>query len=73
VEGICDSCGAKLIVREDDRPESIRVRMDAYEKSTRPLIEFYQQRKLLVTIIADGTPEKIFERTAKALDSIAAV
>ena len=52
VEGVCDNCGGKLFQREDDRPESVRVRMEAYEKSTRPLIEFYQKRGLLVPIIA---------------------
>jgi adenylate kinase len=67
VEGICDVCGAKLFVREDDRPESIRVRMEAYEKSTRPLIDFYQQRGLLVSIAAGKVPEETYQRTIKAL------
>jgi len=63
VRGICDHCGGELIQREDDRPESVRVRMDAYEKSTRPLIVFYQKRGLLVSIQADGSPEEIYQRT----------
>jgi adenylate kinase len=67
VAGVCDHCGAQLYQREDDRPESIRVRMAAYEKSTAPLADFYRQRNLLVSISAEGTPEEIFERTAKAL------
>ncbi len=37
--------------------------MKAYEKSTRPLIDFYQQRGLLITISAEGTPEEIYQRT----------
>jgi len=67
VEGICDHCGGKLYQREDDRPESIRVRMAAYEKSTTPLTEFYENRGLLVRISAEGSPEEIFERTLGAL------
>ena len=63
VKDICDHCGAKLLQREDDRPESVRVRMDAYEKSTRPLIDFYQKRGLLVSIKAEGSPEEIYQRT----------
>jgi adenylate kinase len=63
VEGVCDKCGGKLFQREDDRPESVKVRMAAYEKSTRPLIEFYQKRGLLVTIAAEGSPEVIYQRT----------
>ena len=66
--GVCDHCGAPLIQREDDRPESVRVRMDAYQKSTSPLADFYRRKGLLVSISAEGTPEEIFQRTLKALD-----
>jgi adenylate kinase len=69
VEGICDHCGTKLQQREDDRPEAVRVRMAVYEKSTRPLADFYQQRGLLVTILAEGTPEEIYQRTLTTLGS----
>lgn len=67
VAGICDRCGGKLFQREDDRPESIKVRLEAYRKSTAPLIEFYQQLGLLLTIAASGSPEEICERTIAAL------
>jgi len=70
VEGICDHCGGKLYQREDDRREAIRVRMEAYETSTAPLAEFYQQRGLLVSIPADGAPETILERTCEALKHV---
>ena len=63
VKGKCDHCGGELIQREDDRPESVRVRMEAYEKSTRPLIDFYQKRGLLVSVKAEGSPEEIYQRT----------
>jgi adenylate kinase len=69
VEGVCDHCGAKLQQREDDRPEAVRVRMEVYEKSTKPLTDFYQKRSLLVTIEAEGTPEEIYQRTLGALES----
>ena len=59
----CDHCGAALFQREDDRPESVEVRMKAYLTSTRPLIDFYQQRDLLVSISAEGSPEEIYQRT----------
>jgi adenylate kinase len=65
--GVCDHCGGSLYQREDDLPESIRVRMEAYEKSTAPLANFYRQRKLLVPVEAEGSPEEIFGRTLKAL------
>jgi adenylate kinase len=65
--GICDSCGTALYQREDDRPESVRVRMEVYEKSTAPLADFYRRSGLLVSVSAEGTPEEIFERSINAL------
>jgi len=69
-EGVCDHCGGQLVQREDDRPESIRVRMAAYEASTRPLTEFFGARGLLLPIPADGAPEQIHERTLQALTAL---
>jgi adenylate kinase len=68
-EGICDHCGGKLYQREDDRPEAIRVRMEAYEKSTAPLISYYKKQGLLVSISAEGTPEQIYQRSVSALNA----
>jgi adenylate kinase len=68
VSGVCDHCGSKLFQRDDDRPEAIRVRMDAYEKSTAPLIGYYQKNGLLVTISAEGTPEQIYALSVEALN-----
>lgn len=69
VEGVCDHCGSSLIQREDDRPESIKVRMAAYESSTAPLADYYREQNLLVSIPADGSPEAIYQRTEKMLDA----
>jgi adenylate kinase len=68
-EGVCDRCHGRLYQREDDRPESITVRLDAYTQSTAPLIHFYQSLGLLVSIPAGGSPNEIFERTIVALGS----
>jgi adenylate kinase len=67
--GLCDHCGHRLVQREDDQPDAIRVRMDAYTKSTAPLIEYYQQQGLLVAISAEGTPEQIYQRSVSALNA----
>lgn len=64
---ICDHCGAALLQREDDRPESIRMRLRAYAKNAEPLKRFYRRRELLVSIEAAGTPEETFERSLQAL------
>ena len=68
VEGTCDHCGGPLYQREDDRPESIRVRMEAYARSTAPLTDYYRQAGKLISVSAAGTPQDIFERTLAALD-----
>jgi adenylate kinase len=67
VKGVCDQCGESLIQREDDRPEAIRVRMRAYEESTRPLAGYYERTGKLLTILASGTPEEILARSVQAL------
>ena len=61
--GHCDRCDSKLFQREDDRPESIKVRLEAYEESTAPLIEFYRNLCLLIDVEAKGSPEEICNRT----------
>ena len=66
---MCDICGGSLIQREDDRPESVKVRMAAYESSTAPLADYYRKQNLLVAISAEGSPEAIYQRTAKMLDA----
>lgn len=69
VEDVCDHCGSTLYQREDDRPEAIAVRLEAYDNSTAPLIEFYRNLGLLVTVAASGPPETICERTIAALQA----
>ena len=53
VEGICDKCGEKLILRDDDKPETVKSRLDVYHKQTQPLIEFYSKKNILKEV--DGT------------------
>jgi adenylate kinase len=69
VEGACDRCGGALYQREDDCPESIKLRLEAYERSTAPLISFYKKMRILVSIQANGSPESICERTLAALNA----
>jgi len=66
VAGICDHCGGDLVQREDDRPEAVTTRMEAYASNTDPLVEFYRRRRLLVNISAEGSPREIFHRTRES-------
>ena len=52
-EGICDRCGKELVLRDDDKPETVKNRLDVYHKQTQPLIDFYNKRGILKTV--DGT------------------
>jgi len=67
--GRCDNCDGELFQREDDRPESVRVRMQAYEESTAPLIDYYGRQGKLLSVSAEGAPEEIFERALQALNA----
>ena len=69
VTGFCDRCGGKLFQREDGRPESTKIRMEVYQQSTAPLIEFYRSLGLLLPVAARGTPEEICEKTLATLNS----
>jgi len=71
LSGVCDVCGHELVQREDDRPQSIRVRMEAYHRSTLPLTEFYRARGLLLTIDAHGSAEQVLVRALKQLPAVA--
>lgn len=61
---VCDLDGARLVLRDDDRESVIRERLDAYERLTRPLLEFYRTRGTGFYEVngSDGSPEEIFER-----------
>ncbi len=52
-EGVCDVCGEKLVLRDDDKPETVKTRLDVYHEQTQPLIDFYEKRGILATV--DGT------------------
>ena len=55
VEGICDKCGAELILRDDDKPETVKNRLNVYHDQTQPLIDYYTGKGVLHEV--DGTKE----------------
>ena len=54
VEGICDKCGAELVIRKDDNPETVKDRLVVYHQQTEPLIAYYRDRNLLKTVPGVG-------------------
>ena len=54
-EGICDNCGKELIIRDDDKPETVKNRLKVYHEQTQPLIDFYEGKGVLKSV--DGTAD----------------
>lgn len=67
-EGICDACGGELVLRDDDKPETVAKRLDVYHTQTQPLIEYYAGEKILKEV--DGTKDvaDVFKDITSILD-----
>ena len=63
----CAKCGAELIQRADDNEETVASRLDVYQKQTAPLIEYYAQKGVLLTVDGDGDIEKVFNSICEKL------
>jgi adenylate kinase len=70
VEGVCDECGGELIQRKDDTVEQLKVRMDEYEKSTKPVIDFYEARGVVKHVNAAQAKEDVFAVIQEALEHL---
>lgn len=68
-DGICDRCGARLVFREDDAPETVQKRLDVYHAQTEPLIRFYGDRDLLKTLDGTRNPEEVFRDIMTLLEA----
>ena len=66
-DAVCDRCGGELFQRDDDKPETIRHRLEVYAEQTAPLIAYYAERGLLVGLDATGPVEDVTERAIDAL------
>ena len=67
VEGICDRCGSPVVLRDDDKPETVKKRLGVYHEQTQPLIDYYTKAGILTTV--DGTIdiEDVFQTIVKIL------
>ena len=70
VEGKCDACGADLYQRADDTEETVMERIQAYHAQTQPLIDYYDKKGIVVTVLGVGDIKAIFGNVAEALDKI---
>ena len=67
-EGICDNDGAALVIRDDDKPETVKTRLDVYHEQTQPLIDYYQKAGILKTVDGTKSADEVFEAIVKALN-----
>ncbi len=66
-EGICDRCGNELILRDDDKAETVKKRLVVYHEQTQPLIDFYTKREILRTVNGTVDMNVVFEEIVKIL------
>ena len=59
-EGICDVCGKELILRDDDKPETVTKRLNVYHEQTQPLIDYYKKQNILKSVDGTQPMEKVF-------------
>lgn len=69
-EDVCDICGARLIVRDDDKPEVIRHRLETYHEKTKPLVDFYEERGVLKRVDGSLEPEEVGNRIRALLATL---
>ena len=67
VEGICDRCGEKLVLRDDDKPETVKKRLDVYHSQTQPLIDYYTKQGKLVEVDGTQSVDAVFAAIVKIL------
>lgn len=66
-DAACPECGGEMYQRDDDNESTVRNRLEVYEKSTSPLIDYYRGCELLVTIDGDRDPQEVFSDVKEAL------
>ena len=67
VEGVCDRCGEGLILRDDDKPETVKKRLDVYHAQTQPLIDYYTTKNVLKSVDGTQDMEDVFQSIVNIL------
>lgn len=68
-DGICDNCGAELILRDDDKPETVRKRLEVYHDQTQPLIDYYKASGALREVDGTVSMEDVFAAICKLIEA----
>lgn len=67
VEGICDRCGNPIVLRDDDKPETVKKRLEVYHEQTQPLIDYYKKQDILRTVNGVQPMEEVFKAIVEIL------
>jgi len=68
-DSVHPGCGGKIVQRDDDKPETIRKRLEVYRRQTEPVEEFYRKNELLIEVDGTGSPEEVFGRILRIIDA----
>lgn len=68
VDEICDICGENTYIRDDDQPNTIKTRLQAYHQATKPLEDYYFQKGLLLEINGEPTPKEVFDEVVSVIN-----
>ncbi len=68
VQGVCDVCGTNLIQRPDDREETVKSRIEIYEKQTKPLVDYYQEQGKILYFDGNQSIEKVYNDVKNSLE-----
>jgi len=69
-EGVCDVCGSRLVVRDDDKPDVIRHRLEQYHEKTEPLVSYYEERGILRRVDGELDPDAVGDRIRALLATL---
>jgi len=67
VSDVCDNCGANLVLREDDQPETVTKRLDVYHNQTQPLVEYYTAKNVFEEVDGTLSMNEVFDNIVKIL------
>ncbi|WP_300409512.1 adenylate kinase [Lagierella sp.] len=70
VEGVCDKCGSKVVQRDDDKEETVKNRIEVYQRQTEPLIEYYNNQGLIFNVDGTLTADEVFSRVKNHLTQL---
>ena len=68
-EGICDTCGSELVLRDDDKPETVKERLNVYHKQTQPLIDFYNKKGIMKSVCGTKDVNDVFADIVAILEA----